>query len=150
MEGLTRKLSEYIANETFQTIPVHIKAEIKRRILDYCGVVLAGSIRMESKILHKIMKEMGGVEEATFFGFGDKTSCMNAALANGTTSHITELGDWTKYLMHPGETMLSAAFARLASLPMMQGDFPPSSSVTGVRFSAAARMTRRPTSVDPV
>jgi 2-methylcitrate dehydratase PrpD len=111
MEGLTKKLSEYIANETLHTIPPHIKTEIKRRILDYCGVVLAGSIRMESKILHKIMKEMGGVEESTFFGYGDKTSCMNAALANGTTSHITELGDWTKYLMHPGETVLSAAFA---------------------------------------
>ena len=30
------------------------------------------------------------------------------------------------------------------------GDLPPSSSVTGVRFSAAASATARPTAVDPV
>ena len=33
---------------------------------------------------------------------------------------------------------------------MMVGDLPPSSSVTGVRFSAAARMTFRPASAEPV
>jgi hypothetical protein len=34
--------------------------------------------------------------------------------------------------------------------PRMHGDLPPSSSVTGVRFSAAACMTSRPTAVEPV
>lgn len=32
----------------------------------------------------------------------------------------------------------------------MAGDLPPSSSVTGVRFSAAAFITSRPTAVEPV
>jgi hypothetical protein len=34
--------------------------------------------------------------------------------------------------------------------PMIAGDLPPSSSVTGVRFSAAACITWRPTGVEPV
>ena len=33
---------------------------------------------------------------------------------------------------------------------MMQGDLPPSSSVTGVRLRAAASATCRPTAVEPV
>ncbi|MCY1556610.1 hypothetical protein D9M68_933730 [compost metagenome] len=33
---------------------------------------------------------------------------------------------------------------------MMQGDLPPSSSVVGVRLSAAAAATLRPTAVEPV
>ncbi|OQB98211.1 MAG: hypothetical protein BWX79_03366 [Alphaproteobacteria bacterium ADurb.Bin100] len=33
---------------------------------------------------------------------------------------------------------------------MMQGDFPPSSSVIGVRFAAASAATLRPIAVDPV
>ena len=111
MEGITKRLSDYIVHETFDTIPPYIKEEIKRRILDFCGVTLAGSTRMESKILHRIVKQLGGLEESTLIGFGDKTSCTNAALANGTTSHIVELGDWTRYLLHPGEIMLSAALA---------------------------------------
>lgn len=36
------------------------------------------------------------------------------------------------------------------SSPIMQGLLPPSSSVTGVRFSAAARITWRPIEVAPV
>jgi 2-methylcitrate dehydratase PrpD len=111
MDGITRTLSDYIAQETFDTIPAPIREEIKRRILDFCGVALAGSLRMESQILHDLVRQLGGIAESTLIGFGDKTSCLNAALANGTTSHIIELGDWTRYLMHPGETMLSAALA---------------------------------------
>ena len=33
---------------------------------------------------------------------------------------------------------------------MIAGDLPPSSSVTGVRFAAAACITMRPTPVEPV
>ncbi len=36
------------------------------------------------------------------------------------------------------------------SASTITGDLPPSSSVTGVRFFAAACATRRPTAVDPV
>ena len=46
--------------------------------------------------------------------------------------------------------MLSTAAGSDASSPMMHGDLPPSSSVTGVRFSAAACITSRPTAVEPV
>ena len=46
--------------------------------------------------------------------------------------------------------MLSTASGSAASLPRMHGDLPPSSSVTGVKFSAAALATSRPTTVEPV
>src|SRR6516165_9940443 len=46
--------------------------------------------------------------------------------------------------------MLSTAPGSAASAPRMQGDLPPSSSVTGVKFSAAALATSRPTTVEPV
>ncbi len=43
-----------------------------------------------------------------------------------------------------------AASARSASGANSAGDLPPSSSVTGVRFAAAASATCRPTAVEPV
>ena len=42
------------------------------------------------------------------------------------------------------------ASARSQSALKITGDLPPSSSVTGVRFAAAAKATSRPTAVDPV
>ena len=40
-------------------------------------------------------------------------------------------------------------WSRLASPQMMMGSLPPSSSTTGVSFSAAAAMTFLPTAVEP-
>lgn len=64
-----RKLSDYIIHETYGTIPDSSKKEMKRRILDFCGVTLAGTTRMESKILHRIVKQFGGVEAITLRRF---------------------------------------------------------------------------------
>ena len=51
----------------------------------------------------------------------------------------------TKARIEPG-----TAWDMSASAKTRLGDLPPSSRVTGVRFSAAARITWRPTWVDPV
>jgi len=111
MSGITRQLSQYIANESFNRIPQDVRDEMKRRILDYLGVTLAGSLRMEAQLVRNIVMKFGGVEESTLIGFGDRVPCLSAALVNGTTSHIIELGDWTRYLFHPGESILSAVLA---------------------------------------
>jgi hypothetical protein len=46
--------------------------------------------------------------------------------------------------------MRSAAVSTSKSSHTIVGDLPPSSSVTGVRLSAAERMTVRPESAEPV
>ena len=63
-------------------------------------------------------------------------------------------GDLREWVRSAGRPVL--ATIRSAARPMgksrctIVGDLPPSSRVTGTRFSAAAFMTRRPTCVDPV
>jgi hypothetical protein len=47
-------------------------------------------------------------------------------------------------LRHFPDTMRAAVVASGASSPTITGDLPPSSSVTGVRLLAAARITLRP------
>ena len=53
-------------------------------------------------------------------------------------------------LTHLPQTMRAAASSTSASAATITGDFPPSSRVTGVRCSAAAAMTARPTAGLPV
>ena len=60
MDGITRQLSQYIANESFNRIPQDVRNEMKRRILDYLGVTLAGSLRMEGKLVRNIVMKFGG------------------------------------------------------------------------------------------
>ncbi|ALJ72234.1 hypothetical protein TR70_2723 [Burkholderia pseudomallei] len=56
---------------------------------------------------------------------------------------------WPAFSVLPVMTASTAASKR-ARGPTITGDLPPSSSVTGVRCSAAARITCRPTFVEPV
>lgn len=112
VNGITRELAEFIAGTGYDGIPEKVREEAKRRILDYCGVTLAGSTRPEGKMIVDFVREFGGRPEATIIGFDLKTSCVNAALANGTMSHVVELGDWGRMSnTHGGETMGSATFS---------------------------------------
>jgi 2-methylcitrate dehydratase PrpD len=112
MAGITRELAKFIAEANYDTIPERVRQEAKRRILDYCGVTLAGSTRPEGKMIVQFVRDLGGKEEATIIGSDFKTSCVNAALCNGTMSHVVELGDWGRMSnTHGGETMGSATFA---------------------------------------
>ncbi|MNT08217.1 hypothetical protein D3C72_1429530 [compost metagenome] len=56
---------------------------------------------------------------------------------------------WPAFISLPTR-MRSTARGRSAPAPTMAGDLPPSSSVTGVRLAAAARITWWPTAVEPV
>jgi 2-methylcitrate dehydratase PrpD len=112
MGGITRDLATFLSKTTFNDIPENVRHEAKRRILDYCGVTLAGSTRPEGKMISEFVRDLGGKEEATLIGSNFKASCVDAALANGTMSHVVELGDWgRKSNTHGGETMGSATFA---------------------------------------
>jgi 2-methylcitrate dehydratase PrpD len=112
MNGITRELAEFIAKTHYDGIPEKVREEAKRRILDYIGITLAGSTRPEGNMIVEFVRELGGREEATIMASDFKSSCVNAALANGTMSHVVELGDWGRMsIVHSAETMGSATFA---------------------------------------
>ena len=57
---------------------------------------------------------------------------------------------WPAFSSLPMAIFSAAPFRSVHEASMMQGDLPPSSSVTGVRLRAAASATCRPTAVEPV
>jgi hypothetical protein len=126
MNGITRKLADFIAKTDYDGIPEKVREEAKRRILDYIGVTLAGSTRPEGKMIIEFVRELGGREEATIMASDFKSSSVNAALANGTMSHVVELGDWGRMsIVHSAETMGSATFALGERQRCVPGDFMP-------------------------
>jgi 2-methylcitrate dehydratase PrpD len=112
MEKITRKLADFIAKTNYDSIPEEVRYEVKRRILDYFGVTLAGTTRPEGKLIRDFVLGLGGKKECTILGIREKTTIDYAALANGTTAHVVELGDWGRTSnTHGGETMGSACLA---------------------------------------
>ena len=110
--SVTKKLVNFIVETTHDDLPTEVIEHAKVCILDWIGVAVAGSLEPPSKIIASIIEEMGGREEATVIGMGFKTSCLNAALANGVLGHSVELDDiHEEAIIHPAAPVVPAALA---------------------------------------
>ena len=110
--SITKKLVNFNVKTSFEDLPKEVVEHIKVCILDWIGAASAGSLEPPSNIIASVVKEMAGIEEASIIGMGFKTSCMNAALANGVIGHSVELDDIHEgALIHPAVTVVPAALA---------------------------------------
>jgi len=110
--SVTKELADFVVETSFDDLPEEVAEHAKTCILDWIGVALAGSLEPPSRIMASIIKEMGGREEAAVIGMGFRTSCPNAALANGVIGHSAELDDiHEEAIIHPAAPVMPAALA---------------------------------------
>ena len=91
----TKEIASYVKGFEYNDIPDEVVRQAKIVTLDTVGVLLAASSPkyVASKAIVKLVRQLGGKEEATVVGSNFKTSCVNAALANGTMVNNIELDD---------------------------------------------------------
>jgi 2-methylcitrate dehydratase len=78
---------------TFQDLPPDVVHQTKRVVLDTLGCAIGGYASEASRVIQELIKELGHPEEATVFGSGMKTSCLNAVLANGAMVRYLDYND---------------------------------------------------------
>jgi 2-methylcitrate dehydratase len=88
-EELAGKALEY----TFTDIPSDVVHQTKRLVLDTLGCAIGGYGSEASRILQSYIRETGHPGESTVFGSGIRTSCVNAALANGAMVRYLDYND---------------------------------------------------------
>jgi 2-methylcitrate dehydratase PrpD len=78
---------------TYAAIPEHVTERTKFILLDTIGAILAATSPKYdgSRIIIDFIKNLGGKEESSIFGRPFKTSCVNAALANGTMGYYCDI-----------------------------------------------------------
>ena len=106
-------ISERLAQEaralSFEQLPAPVIHEAKRRVMDIMACAVGGFDSRPSRVMQEVAKELGGSAESTIVGSGFKTSCLNAALANGVMVRFTEAmdrgltGPGGVQQSHPGE-----------------------------------------------
>lgn len=110
--SVTRKLAKYVVETTYDDLAKNVVEHIKHCILDWIGVAFAGSTDPASRTIVQLISETGGNEESTVIGESFKTTCINAALANGVTGHAVELDDiHQESVIHPAAPVVPAALA---------------------------------------
>jgi 2-methylcitrate dehydratase len=100
--GVALELAKYVRSLTFKDVPPDVVHQTKRLLLDTLGCAIGGYASDASRIIQEVIKESGHREEATVFGSGLKTSCLNAALANGAMVRYLDYND-TAFIIQ-GET----------------------------------------------
>lgn len=108
--GLTRKLTELARGYRYEALPPDVIQMVKNCFLDWLGVTLAGTQEPGPRMTRDYVLEQGGKPQATLLGTARKTSTQNAALANGTASHVLDFDD-LGLIGHPSVTIFGALLA---------------------------------------
>ena len=111
-EKTCRELAQFAAGLTYPTIPPEPIEKAKQFVLDVVRLALLGSRLTWGERTRRVFRDIGGKEESTVIGFGDRLPAVHAAYVNGTTSHGLENDDThVGAIHHPGVTTIPAVLA---------------------------------------
>ena len=105
METVSQKIADFAVQLTYEDLPEEIVQTTKRFLLDTLGCAFGGYKSEDSKIALEVLREMGGNAEATIIGSGEKTSAVNASLANSLMVRAMDYNDiyWKQDPSHPSD-----------------------------------------------
>ena len=109
---MSRLIAEFAVSLKFADLPEEVVHEVKRYMYDSIGCALGGYHTKDVNIIRDIYMEMGGKDEATVLGFGDKLPAVNATLINSLMVRALDFNDiyWKDDPSHPSD-IIPAAWA---------------------------------------
>ena len=90
---LAGQLAEHHARLKYTQIPAGSRVAMKRLLLDYLGVAIAGSETDSGRVAREFASLQGKAPEATLIGGGERVPMTAASFANAISCHSIELDD---------------------------------------------------------
>ncbi len=105
METVSHKMAEFAVHLKFSDLSKEVVDTAKRFLFDTIGCSFGGYRVEDAKIALDVLREMGGNPEATVIGSGEKTSAVNASLANSIMVRAMDYNDiyWKQDPSHPSD-----------------------------------------------
>jgi 2-methylcitrate dehydratase PrpD len=111
-ETYAQQLAGRFAALTFNDIDADSRTAVKKLLMDYLGVALAGSQSESGRVARRFAKEHGAKPQARLIGDSARVDITAAAFANAISSHSIELDDIDVLaLFHFSPPVFSAALA---------------------------------------
>ena len=109
---IATRLANHFHQFDYRRLPQASQAAVKRLLLDYLGVALAGSQTESGRVARAFAQSTGGKAEASLIGDSVRVPVAHAAFANAISSHSIELDDIDVLaLFHFSPPVFSAALA---------------------------------------
>lgn len=120
-KSISRQIAEFAVNLKYEDLPENVIHEVKRYLYDSIGCAYGGYHTRDVNILRDIYRDMGGREEATLIGFGDRIPAVNATLVNSLMIRALDFNDiyWKEDPSHPSDLIPAAlSVGELVDAPM--------------------------------
>ena len=109
---IAAQLAAHFHEFDYRGLPQASQAAVKRLLLDYLGVAIAGSRTESGRVARAFVQDAGGRAEAALIGDTVRVPAAHAAFANAISSHSIELDDIDVLaLFHFSPPVFSAALA---------------------------------------
>jgi 2-methylcitrate dehydratase len=102
LTSAVRAIAEEVLTVSFEDIPAEELHQAKRLLLDTLGCALASRDCAAAEAVVASLDDLGGRPEATVLGTGERTSALNAILANGAMVRFLDLNDVQSSASRPG------------------------------------------------
>ena len=109
-KSIARQIAEFAVNLKYSDLPEKVVFEVKRYLYDSVGCAYGAFHTKDVNIIREIYKEMGGKEESTVIGFGDRIPAVNSALVNSLMIRSLDFNDiyWKEDPSHPSDIIPAA------------------------------------------
>jgi len=89
MDGMV----DFVLETKYADFPAEVTNYSKKLVLSWLGAAMAGAVQPTAQIVSRFIKRQAGAPEAGVIGHRFRTWATDAALANGTMCHASELED---------------------------------------------------------
>ncbi len=109
-KSISRQIAEFAVNLKYEDLPDEVIHEVKRYLYDSIGCAYGSMKTHDVNTILEIYREMGGTNESTVIGFGDKMPAVNTALINSLMIRALDFNDiyWKDDPSHPSDIIPAA------------------------------------------
>lgn len=109
-KSISRQIAEFAVKLKCDDLPDEVILEVKRFLYDSIGCAFGSMHTKDVNAILDIYREMGGAEESTVIGFGDKMPSVNTALINSLMIRALDFNDiyWKEDPSHPSDLIPAA------------------------------------------
>jgi 2-methylcitrate dehydratase PrpD len=123
-ENVTRTLAAYVVHARPEDLPVTVRAEACRTLLNWVGCTVGGSRHETVDIAVRALTPFSGKPQASLLGRTERVDILHASLLNGISSHVLDFDDThLKTVIHPAGPVASAILALAESRTVSGRDF---------------------------
>ena len=105
METISQRWAKFALRLNYQDIPFVAIKEAKRFLLDSVGCAFSALDNKDTKAAYNYIRDLGGKEQATIIGWGEKTNLPLATLMNSLLIRALDYNDiyWEQDPSHPSD-----------------------------------------------